>query len=76
MDRLTPNGAVVIGDIAFADIAARTASQQAWSHAWDADEYYRTAERMVPAIQAPGLNVCFDPVSFCGGLFILQGAVG
>jgi len=76
VDRLTPNGAVVIGDIAFADIAARSASQQAWSHAWDADEYYWIGERMVPALESLGLDVCFEPVSFCGGLFILQGAVG
>ena len=72
--RLPPGGTLVIGDIAFADAAAMATCRQAWKHAWDENEHYWVAEQMVPALESLGLDVRFEPLSFCGGLFTLQGA--
>ena len=37
---LTPGGRLVVGDISFADEAARVAAHEAWRTVWDEDEHY------------------------------------
>ncbi len=68
---LEAGGRIVIGDIAFADAAARQQTRQAAGEEWD-EEYYWLVEDDLPALRAAGFRVEFEPVSFCAGVFLIQ----
>lgn len=64
---LSTNGFIVVADIAFPDVAIRTAASQHWQ--WDDDEYYWAADEAVIACEQAGLQVTYEQISNCGGVF-------
>jgi putative AdoMet-dependent methyltransferase len=68
---LTAGGRIVVGDIAFPNIEARTQASQRWSDSWDTDEFYWAADEASVACARVGLQVTYKQVSSCGGVFTL-----
>ena len=66
---LSPNGFVIVADIAFPDVDIRTAASQYWADYWDEDEYYWAMDETIIACEKIGLQVTYNQVSNCGGIF-------
>ena len=66
---LSPNGFVIVADIAFPDVDIRTAASQYWANYWDEDEYYWAMDETITACEKIGLQVTYNQVSNCGGIF-------
>ena len=66
---LAAGGRIVVGDIAFADVEARTRAAQQWSDCWDGDEFYWAADEASVACARVSLKVTYKQVSSCGGVF-------
>ena len=66
---LTPGGRVVVGDISFADEAARVAAHEAWQSVWDEDEHYWTAADDLLVLRQAGFTVSYRQMSFCAGIY-------
>jgi len=67
-NHLAPGGMILIGDVAFASTADREACRQTAGDDWDTDEYYLTAEELLPYFP----ELTFEPVSHCAGILILR----
>lgn len=67
-DHLTPQGKLVIADIAFLNRAALEKVKQAVGADWE-EEHYWLADEMLAAYQQAGLQALFEPVSICAGVF-------
>ena len=71
-NRLSPDGRLVIGDIAFPDARAQAVCRQAATNVWDESEHYWIANRIIPQLVEGGFVVRYKQISFCGGLFVLE----
>lgn len=65
---LSAHGFALVADIAFADVASRTAASQRWQ-CWDEDEYYWAADETITACEQAGLQVRYEQISICAGVF-------
>ncbi|MDD6033856.1 MAG: class I SAM-dependent methyltransferase [Oscillospiraceae bacterium] len=65
--RLTPGGAVFIGDVAFPTRRELLRCREQSGEAWDDEELYLVAEELLPRL--PG--AAFEPVSHCAGILTL-----
>ncbi len=66
---LAPDGWILIADIAFPTVAVRSAAAQQWAEWWDPEEHYWAADETRVACEAVGLQVRYQQVSPCGGVF-------
>lgn len=66
---LSPNGVILVADIAFPDVDIRTAASQYWADYWDEDEYYWAKDETIIACEKIRLQVAYKQVSNCGGVF-------
>ena len=57
----------MVADIAFPDVDIRTAASQHWQ--FDEDEYYWAADEAITACEQVGLQVRYEQISICGGVF-------
>ncbi len=64
---LSTSGFILVADIAFPDVDIRTAAYQHWQ--WDEDEYYWAADEATAACEQVGLQVAYEQISSCGGVF-------
>jgi len=64
---LSTSGFILVADIAFPDIVIRTAASQHWQ--WDEDEYYWAADEAITTCEQVGLQVAYEQISSCGGIF-------
>jgi len=71
-DHLSPNGRIVIGDVAFPDEKSRDDCHEAWRAAWDEDEHYWAEDPMRAPLEDAGFTVAYEQVSFCGGVLALR----
>jgi len=72
VDRLRGDGVLVIADIAFETEARQQETRKMAGDQWDSSEHYWIAENIVPALATQGLEVQFDAVSSCGGIFVIR----
>lgn len=68
---LSPEGRIVIGDIAFPDAASRDRVREEAGEAWE-DEFYWLADESTLALETGGFKVEYVQVSACAGIFLLQ----
>lgn len=68
----SPGGVTVVGDVAFADAAARDAAHQKWRRVWDESEHPWAAAEDAQVLESAGFQVQYTEVSFCAGLFVLE----
>ena len=64
---LSTSGFFLVADIAFPEVDIRTAASQHWQ--WDDDEYYWAADEAIAACEQVGLQVAYEQISSCGGVF-------
>jgi putative AdoMet-dependent methyltransferase len=69
--RLTPDGRLVIADIAFPTQGALQAARQMLADAWEEEEYWLTDESLA-ALRQAGFSALFTPVSWCAGVFCIK----
>ncbi|MEW6586604.1 MAG: class I SAM-dependent methyltransferase [Nitrospirota bacterium] len=68
---LSPNGRLVIGDIAFPNQEALEKVKTEAGDEWE-DEFYWLADEAIPALENAGFKVEFFQISSCAGIFLLQ----
>lgn len=71
MDIQVEHGLIVLGDVAFATAAAR---QQSGAEVWDEDEFYWAADETASACAETNLDVTFQQISWCTGVFVVKPA--
>jgi putative AdoMet-dependent methyltransferase len=71
VDHLIPGGKIVLGDIAFPNLAAREAARINWGDLWDEEDYWAADETLTACRQA-GLQVQYKQISSCAGVFAIQ----
>jgi putative AdoMet-dependent methyltransferase len=71
-EHLTPEGAIVIGDIAFPTVVAREEASRRWADGWDEDEYYWAADETIAACEQAGLKATYRQISSYGGVFTFE----
>jgi putative AdoMet-dependent methyltransferase len=72
VEHLAIDGVIVIGDVAFPTAEARDECHRTWRAAWDEDEHYWAVESIRPVLEARGLLVEYEQVSFCSGVLVLR----
>ena len=75
-EHLRPDGIVVVGDIAFATVAARNAARKTWADQWDDGEHYWAADETTEALAHTGVHARFRTISECAGVFVFTRAGG
>jgi putative AdoMet-dependent methyltransferase len=68
-DHLAHGGRIVVGDIAFASVQART---DAGADHWDEDEHYWAADETIEACGDSSFQVDYTQVSRHGGVFVFE----
>ena len=71
---LADGGYLVIGDIAFPSREALARVREWAGRRWDAEEDYWVAEEAIPALEGLGFSVAYEPLSSCGGVFVIRAA--
>lgn len=66
--RLLPGGKITLADISFETPDGWQAARQTAGDGWD-EELYWTASWMLPALQAEGLCVVYEQISYCAGVY-------
>lgn len=66
---LSTSGFILVADIAFPDVDIRTAASHHWADKWDEDEYYWATDEAIAACEQAGLQVVYEQISSCGGVF-------
>jgi putative AdoMet-dependent methyltransferase len=66
---LSPDGSILVADIAFPSVDLRITASQQWANGWDTDEFYWAADESVLACKQVGLQATYEQVSSCGGVF-------
>jgi len=74
-DLLSPDGRIIIGDLAFPTRTALEKTRETWHDTWDADEFPWVAEDVIAQLDS-AVRVSFEPISFCGGVFVMSPATG
>jgi putative AdoMet-dependent methyltransferase len=69
---LAGGGRMVIGDISFPTAQARVEAHARLADLWDEEEYYWAADEAMEACARAGLQVMYEQVSSCGGVFVVE----
>ncbi|WAA13164.1 class I SAM-dependent methyltransferase [Fervidibacillus halotolerans] len=68
---LTPDGKILIGDIAFKSRKQLEMCRMNHIAHWDDEEYYFVIDELKPAFNTMG-NFEFIPISYCGGVLVIS----
>jgi putative AdoMet-dependent methyltransferase len=68
--RLAPQGRLVIADLSFSSLAAKEEFARSIPD-WE-DEFYWLADESVKALKAAELNVTYEQISTCAGVYFFQ----
>ena len=71
-NRLTPNGEILLGDVAFETNQALKECRRKAGDEWDDEEFYLVAEELSKKFP----NVIFEKISFCSGVFVIKNSGG
>jgi predicted TPR repeat methyltransferase len=71
---LTPAGRLVIGDLSFANEAARERFKCSAGDAWEEEPFW-IVEQALPALNQAGLYATYTPVSVCAGVYTIESNV-
>ena len=70
-NRLTPNGALIIGDLSFPNKAAMDEFAESVGDLWE-EEFFWLADESIRALEAAGLTVSYQQISACAGVYLLR----
>jgi putative AdoMet-dependent methyltransferase len=68
---LAPNGKIYIGDVVFADRASWEQCRMHHADDWDESEFYIVYAELLQSL-AGKCRVEYDPVSWCGGMIMIE----
>ena len=68
---LTPNGKLVVADLSFQNQAAMDAFARSIGGLWEAEPYW-LVEDTLPTLEQAGLNVDYEQVSACAGVYTIR----
>ncbi len=68
---LSPDGRLVMADIAFPDRTSMDDCRRMVGEDWD-EEFYWLADETIAALEPVGLRVEFTRISICGGVFVME----
>lgn len=71
INRLTPNGALIIGDLSFPNKEKMVSFAKSVGDLWD-EEFYWLADESIRTLEAAGLTVSYQQVSECAGVYLLR----
>ncbi|MCR8852569.1 class I SAM-dependent methyltransferase [Lysinibacillus sp. FSL R7-0073] len=71
LQQLTPNGKILIGDVAFQTREQLEQCRQDSKGYWDDDEFYFVHEELKTSLQ-DRCQLQFYPISHCGGVFVIS----
>ena len=71
---LTPDGRIVVADIAFASKQERAVAKKRFREAWEDGEHYWAADEAITELAQSGLCCEYRQVSECGGVFTVSAA--
>ncbi len=71
LQQLTPDGKILIGDVAFQTRGQLEQCRQASKGYWDDDEFYFVHEELKISLQ-DRCQLQFYPISHCGGVFVIS----
>lgn len=66
---LAVGGSIVVADAAFPSVEGRATASRRWADSWDYGEFYWAADETIAACDRAGLEVGYEQVSICGGVF-------
>jgi putative AdoMet-dependent methyltransferase len=69
--RLTPNGALIIGDLSFPNKPEMDSFARSVGDLWD-EEFYWLADESIRALKTAGLTVSYKQISACAGVYLLR----
>lgn len=69
--RLSPDGRIVIGDVAFPNAAGRNRVREEAGEEWD-EEFYWLADESISALEEAGMQAEYRQVSACAGVFVIS----
>jgi len=72
LHHLSPNGSLVLADVAFPTASARASAHARLHEIWDASEFYWAADEAEVALRGVPARVLYRQVSFCGGVFVIE----
>jgi putative AdoMet-dependent methyltransferase len=70
-EHLSEDGFIVIADISYPSVSARSEAQNYWGSMWNTDEYYWAADETILACRSLGLDCTYQQVSSCAGVFVI-----
>ena len=71
LGHIKENGRLIIGDLSFADAEKKELVRRQNEDAWD-EEYFWMADNDLPALRQAGLQVKYQQVSDCAGVYMFQ----
>jgi putative AdoMet-dependent methyltransferase len=69
---LTPDGFILIGDVAFRSTSALEEGQRCWPRRWNENMNYWAADEAVIELMEAGLDADYTQVSGCAGVFEIE----
>jgi len=70
--RLSPQGKIVLGDIAFSTRAEFEKARQRWHDLWDHAEHYWVADEALDTASRAGLRGRWAAISICAGILVFE----
>jgi len=71
-DLLPAGGRLVVGDVAFEDVADLQRTRERWASIWDDEEHYLVADQLLPRLTDLGLACEFTKIGSCAGVLVCQ----
>ena len=71
---LTPEGRIVVADVAFATRQTRADARKQFRQAWEDEAHYWAADEAIAELAQSGLHCQYRQVSECGGVFTVSAA--
>jgi putative AdoMet-dependent methyltransferase len=68
IEHLTPNGKLILADIAFSNQASMEEFRTMQMDEWE-EEFYWLADEAIPAFKQVNMHAVFTPASICSGVF-------
>ena len=69
--RLSTSGIVIVGDVSFLTVEARSEAQRIHAARWDPGEHYFAGDLLMPRLRERRIEAAYMQISVCAGLFRL-----
>jgi len=71
-DLIPAKGRLVVGDVAFENMADLQRTRERWASIWDDEEHYLVADQLLPRLTDLGIFCEFTRIGSCAGVLVCQ----